>query len=83
MLPAGPKVGRSASRRSRSVWRLVAERSGARFRVWSGEKGGYDLEVVLCGTAVGAKGLTFEALAMALRSFAMVQCLPEAADRHA
>ena len=64
-------------RSSRPVWRLVATKSGGRFCVRPAEHGGFDLEVQLCGATFSAQALTFEALAMSLRSLAVMRCQPE------
>lgn len=76
-------VERPRSRDPRPVWRLVAARSGGRFSVRPAARGGYDLEVELCGARFDAHALTFEALAMSLRSLAVMRCQPQVGPRAA
>lgn len=52
--------------------RLHAPRTGARFEVHIGQRGGYDLRVFTGSAGFVGTAMSFEALTMALRSFAAV-----------
>lgn len=53
-----------------TVRRLHAPQTGARFEVRIGPHGGYDLRVLTAGEGFVGTAMTFEALTMALRTFA-------------
>ena len=56
--------------------RLTAPQTGARFEIYVGRNGGYDLRVITEGSIFTGSALNFEALAMALRTFGALDQKP-------